>query len=105
VILGVFLFDATLTLLRRMARGERWYQAHRSHAYQRLVQAGASHRLVTVLALLVNVGLGLLACLAQSGLLPTAAAALAGILVLAVVYLAIERRRPMYAAAPDPTLP
>ena len=102
---GVFLFDATLTLLRRIARGERWYQAHRSHAYQRLVQAGSSHGRVTALALLVNLGLGALAWLAQSGHVSTAAAALAGTVVLAVLYLAIERRRPMYAAAPDPTLP
>jgi Fuc2NAc and GlcNAc transferase len=105
VVLGVFVFDATLTLLRRMARGERWYQAHRSHAYQRLVQAGSTHARVAALAMVVNAGLGLLAWLAQSGRVPVAAAALAGIVVLTVLYLAIERRRPMYAAAPDPTLP
>jgi Fuc2NAc and GlcNAc transferase len=105
VVMGVFLFDATLTLLRRIVKGERWYQAHRSHAYQRLVQAGSSHARVTAFALLVNLGLGVLAWLAQSGRLSTAAAALAGIVALAILYLAIERRRPMYAAAPDPTLP
>jgi Fuc2NAc and GlcNAc transferase len=101
-VMGVFLFDATVTLLRRIVRGERWYQAHRSHAYQRLVQAGSSHGRVTALVLLVNLGLGLLAWLGQSGRLSNPAAALAGILVLTVLYLAIERRRPMYAAAPDP---
>ena len=102
---GVFLFDATVTLLRRMARGERWYQAHRSHAYQRLVQAGMTHGRVTALALLVNLGLGLLAWLAQSGRLSTPVATLAGIVALTVVYLAIERIRPMYAAGSDPSLP
>lgn len=35
VLFGVFFVDATYTLLRRVARGERWYQAHRSHAYQK----------------------------------------------------------------------
>lgn len=105
VVLGVFLFDATVTLLRRVAHGERWYQAHRSHAYQRLVQAGSSHGHVAALVLVVNLGLGLLAWLAQSGRLSATAAALAGIVVLTVLYLAIERRRPMYAAAPDPTPP
>ena len=64
---GVFAFDATVTLVRRMARGERWYQAHRSHAYQRLVQAGRTHAEVTGGVLLVNLGLGALAWLAQSG--------------------------------------
>ena len=104
VVLGVFLFDATLTLLRRIARGERWYQAHRSHAYQRLVQAGSSHGRVAALVIVVNLGLGLLVWLAQSGRASDGAVALAGIVVLTVLYLAIERRRPM-AAAPDPTLP
>jgi Fuc2NAc and GlcNAc transferase len=105
LLLGVFLFDATVTLLRRMARGERWYQAHRSHAYQRLVQAGSAHAGVTKLALLVNLGLGGLAWWAQAGRLSVGAAVLAGTVVLAVLYLAIERRRPMYADAPDPSLP
>lgn len=31
---GIFWVDATLTLLRRMVSGQRWYAAHRSHAYQ-----------------------------------------------------------------------
>jgi Fuc2NAc and GlcNAc transferase len=105
LVLGVFLFDATVTLLRRMARGERWYQAHRSHAYQRLVQAGLSHAWVARLTLLVNLVLGALAWVAQSRYISVAAAVLAGTVVLAVLYLAIERRRPMYAAAPDPRSP
>jgi UDP-N-acetylmuramyl pentapeptide phosphotransferase/UDP-N-acetylglucosamine-1-phosphate transferase len=39
-----FIVDATWTLLRRIAHGERVWQAHRSHHYQRLVLAGWSHR-------------------------------------------------------------
>ncbi|HTW53151.1 MAG TPA: glycosyltransferase family 4 protein [Stellaceae bacterium] len=38
-----FLADATITLLRRLARGERVWQAHREHFYQRAVQRGLSH--------------------------------------------------------------
>jgi len=34
--LWLFLADATWTLARRVRRGERWYQAHREHLYQRL---------------------------------------------------------------------
>jgi UDP-N-acetylmuramyl pentapeptide phosphotransferase/UDP-N-acetylglucosamine-1-phosphate transferase len=34
--LWLFLADATWTLARRVARGERWYQAHREHLYQHL---------------------------------------------------------------------
>ncbi|MCU0832870.1 MAG: glycosyl transferase [Chromatiaceae bacterium] len=39
-----FIVDATATLLRRLLRGERVWEAHRSHHYQRLVLAGWSHR-------------------------------------------------------------
>lgn len=41
-----FLADATFTLLRRLLRGERVWQAHRSHLYQRLVQSGWGHATV-----------------------------------------------------------
>lgn len=59
VLAAVFVTDATVTLLTRMLRGERWYEAHRSHAYQRLSrrwQGGrkAGHRSVTLLVAAVN---------------------------------------------------
>ncbi len=43
ILLAPFVVDATLTLCRRLVQGERWHTAHRSHAYQLLVQAGWSH--------------------------------------------------------------
>lgn len=39
----VYLFDTGHTLVRRVRAGEAWYEAHRSHVYQRLQQAGLSH--------------------------------------------------------------
>jgi UDP-N-acetylmuramyl pentapeptide phosphotransferase/UDP-N-acetylglucosamine-1-phosphate transferase len=39
-----FIVDATWTLLRRLRNGERPWEAHRSHHYQRLVLAGWGHR-------------------------------------------------------------
>jgi UDP-N-acetylmuramyl pentapeptide phosphotransferase/UDP-N-acetylglucosamine-1-phosphate transferase len=47
IVLAPFLFDSLVTLARRIVRGERWYAAHRSHFYQRLVQHGLSHGQVT----------------------------------------------------------
>ena len=41
--LWFFLADATFTLARRIARGERFYQAHREHLYQRIVDIVGSH--------------------------------------------------------------
>jgi Fuc2NAc and GlcNAc transferase len=51
---GVFFVDATLTLARRLLRGERVYQAHRSHAYQWLARRWHSHKRVTLTVLAVN---------------------------------------------------
>lgn len=39
-----FIVDATFTLGRRLWHGERLWEAHRSHVYQRLVQCGWGHR-------------------------------------------------------------
>jgi Fuc2NAc and GlcNAc transferase len=52
---GAFLVDATLTLLRRIARGDRWFEAHRMHAYQRLARRWKAHLPVTSLVILVDV--------------------------------------------------
>jgi Fuc2NAc and GlcNAc transferase len=54
VLVAPFVVDTTITLLRRMARGERWYLAHRTHAYQWLARRWGSHARVTVLSVLVN---------------------------------------------------
>lgn len=59
--LAVFICDATFTLLRRMLRGERLHEAHRSHVYQLLVQAGWSHRRVTICVAAINVCLAFVA--------------------------------------------
>jgi UDP-N-acetylmuramyl pentapeptide phosphotransferase/UDP-N-acetylglucosamine-1-phosphate transferase len=44
LVFSPFIVDATVTLLRRMVQGERFWQAHRTHYYQRLVLSGWSHR-------------------------------------------------------------
>ena len=41
--LWLFLADATTCLIRRIVRGERWYEPHRQHLYQRWVDSGTSH--------------------------------------------------------------
>jgi len=43
-----FLFDSVVTILRRAFRGEKIWQAHREHLFQRLIQSGLSHRRVTM---------------------------------------------------------
>jgi Fuc2NAc and GlcNAc transferase len=53
---GTFLVDATVTLVRRLLRGEKIYQAHRSHAYQHLSRKWLSHGRVTGCFVAVNIG-------------------------------------------------
>ena len=55
VFVGVFVTDATMTLVRRVLQGKSWHEAHRSHVYQLAVQAGHSHKQVTVAVLLINI--------------------------------------------------
>ena len=64
LVFSPFIVDATVTLLRRLLRGEKVWEAHRTHYYQRLVLLGWGHRR-TVLAeyalMLACAGLALLA--------------------------------------------
>jgi UDP-N-acetylmuramyl pentapeptide phosphotransferase/UDP-N-acetylglucosamine-1-phosphate transferase len=46
--LAPFLCDGTFTLLRRLSRGEKIWQAHKSHLYQRAVATGLTHHEVLV---------------------------------------------------------
>ena len=54
ILLGVFVVDATVTLTRRMAHGERFYEAHRSHAYQHAAIRRGAHMPVTVAVGVIN---------------------------------------------------
>jgi UDP-N-acetylmuramyl pentapeptide phosphotransferase/UDP-N-acetylglucosamine-1-phosphate transferase len=49
LVFAPFVVDATVTLLRRIVRGEKVWQAHKSHYYQRLVQLGWGHRKTVLL--------------------------------------------------------
>jgi len=55
ILLGVFLVDASITLLTRILTGQQWYEAHRSHAYQHLAQQWGSHKKVTLSVLAINI--------------------------------------------------
>ncbi|MFM0029613.1 glycosyltransferase family 4 protein [Paraburkholderia madseniana] len=43
MIFSPFIADASVTLARRLLRGERFWQAHREHYYQRMVRSGVGH--------------------------------------------------------------
>jgi Fuc2NAc and GlcNAc transferase len=54
ILLGVFVVDATVTLLRRLMRRQKLYEAHRSHAYQYASRKYGAHRPVTLAAGAIN---------------------------------------------------
>lgn len=54
ILMGVFIVDATFTLFRRLLRGDKVYEAHRSHAYQYASREVGGHRPVTLAVLAIN---------------------------------------------------
>jgi Fuc2NAc and GlcNAc transferase len=55
ILYGLFMVDATFTLLRRIIRKERFFAAHRSHAYQILSRRWGSHGKVTMAVVIINI--------------------------------------------------
>lgn len=55
LLLWFFLADGAFTLVRRALRGEKIWEAHRSHLYQRLVISGLSHSKVVIIIMSAEV--------------------------------------------------
>lgn len=64
LVFAPFVADATVTLARRLARGEKVWLAHREHYYQRLVRLTESHLRVAMAYYLLMLGSGCVALLA-----------------------------------------
>lgn len=54
ICLGVFVVDATYTLIKRILNGYKMYDAHRSHSYQILSRKWGSHTPVTLAVATIN---------------------------------------------------
>jgi len=54
ILAGVFVVDATVTLITRVTNGEEWYSAHNNHAYQKASRRLKGHQPVTLLVLGIN---------------------------------------------------
>jgi UDP-N-acetylmuramyl pentapeptide phosphotransferase/UDP-N-acetylglucosamine-1-phosphate transferase len=93
LVFAPFVGDATLTLLRRLLRRERVWQAHREHYYQRLARTGFGHggtAWVEYGAMAACAGLALLA--REAGLAAQAAALGAAVAGLGALALWIDIR-------------
>jgi len=54
ILLGVFVVDATITIVRRGLRGVKIYEAHCSHAYQHATSQAGKHARVTMAVVVIN---------------------------------------------------
>ncbi len=104
ILLAAFIVDATVTLLRRMFSRARWYEAHRSHAYQHAARAWASHPKVTLAVAAINIG-WLFPLAWTASRFPQAAPALAALSAVPLVYITLRfeagREHPSSNAVPQ----
>jgi Fuc2NAc and GlcNAc transferase len=93
---GVFIVDATVTLVRRVTRGHNPAVAHRDHAYQRLSRRWQGHLPVTLLALALTAAFGVVALMSawRPGILVPAL--VASWVLLGALLLLLERSDPMF---------
>ena len=93
LVFSPFIVDATLTLVRRAMRGEPFWRAHRTHAYQRLVLAGWTRRALALRAYALMAAVAVSALVARAGAPEIRFGIILGWSVLYLVLLiAIERR-------------
>lgn len=78
LVFAPFVCDATLTLLKRLMRRERVWQAHRDHYYQRLVRMGFGHRGTAFIEYAAMLGCAIAAVLARAATNDIQAATLGG---------------------------
>jgi len=90
-----YLMDATITLLRRLSKGERVWQAHRSHFYQRATDNGFAVEQIVRLVFGVNLLLGAMALISvRSNSLTTNITALSvGIIIVGWLLFQFSRKR------------
>lgn len=88
IVFSPFIVDATYTVLKRAIAGERFWEAHKTHFYQRLVEAGYGHKKVVLAEYLLMAVFGLFA-LVLVNYETVKSVQLVGILLTAALYTAI----------------
>jgi UDP-N-acetylmuramyl pentapeptide phosphotransferase/UDP-N-acetylglucosamine-1-phosphate transferase len=93
LVFAPFITDASITLARRLLRGEKFWQAHREHYYQRMVRSGMGHAR-TAIAWYVVMAAGIIVALCLLGRSPVVqwCVVAAWIGVLCLMGAAVDRR-------------
>ncbi|MGO4570664.1 glycosyl transferase [Microvirga sp. 2TAF3] len=91
-----YLMDATITLLRRLARGEKVWEAHRSHFYQKATDNGFSALSVSGRVLALNIELAILAAVTIQwpSILVQGASLVAGVILVGLMLRRFSRPHP-----------
>jgi UDP-N-acetylmuramyl pentapeptide phosphotransferase/UDP-N-acetylglucosamine-1-phosphate transferase len=96
LVFAPFVCDATLTLVKRALRGERVWQAHREHYYQRLVRMGFGHRGTAAIEYVAMLACAVIALSAREEAIPvqvTALAATTAALIAVAVWIDVRWAR------------
>jgi UDP-N-acetylmuramyl pentapeptide phosphotransferase/UDP-N-acetylglucosamine-1-phosphate transferase len=95
LVFSPFIVDATLTVVRRALRGERFWRAHREHCYQRLALGGWPRRRLALAAYALMIAMATAALLAlRQGAAERWAIIFVCLAVYAVLLTAVERHFP-----------
>jgi Fuc2NAc and GlcNAc transferase len=92
ILYAVYLADSGVTLLHRIIKKEKWWQAHRSHFYQRAVQSGFSHAQVSLSVMALNIIFAVLASLLIMGIINATAASVVTMAILMPLMFLINSR-------------
>ena len=92
ILYAVYLTDSGVTLLHRIIKREKWWQAHRSHFYQRAVQSGFSHAQVSLSVMALNIIFALLASLLIMGIINATTATVVTMAILILLMFLINSR-------------
>jgi UDP-N-acetylmuramyl pentapeptide phosphotransferase/UDP-N-acetylglucosamine-1-phosphate transferase len=88
-----FITDASITLARRLLRGEKFWQPHREHYYQRMVRSGMGHaRTATAWYAVMAIGIMIALCMLGRSSAVQWCVVAAWIVVLCLMGLAIDIR-------------
>ncbi|WP_418152671.1 hypothetical protein AB8615_03360 [Litorimonas sp. RW-G-Af-16] len=90
-----FLADGLLTMARRAMRGERIWQAHNQHIYQRLIRGGRGHKNVAWIYGFLTLIMGNIVVYgATKGWLTSPLILIVPVILLSVIYIAASKRLP-----------
>ncbi len=93
ILTSLFWFDATYTLIRRFLNKENIGQAHRKHAYQRLIQTGFSHQKTVLWGMFINVFLFILVLLMHQMVISMLVGFVISLIFLFVIVYFVNKKR------------